>query len=69
MKLDTDHRPKHIAIRAMLWDGGYGKTLLTCMPPCFPPQKVRAKLKPKAGQSQQLFMKLDTDQVIRAGVA
>ena len=20
--------PKHIAIRAMLWDGGYGKTLL-----------------------------------------
>ena len=21
-------RPKHIAIRAMLWDGGYGKTLL-----------------------------------------
>ena len=23
------HLPKHIAIRAMLWDGGYGKTLLT----------------------------------------
>ena len=21
-------RPKHIAIRAMLWDGGYGKTSL-----------------------------------------